>query len=619
MTAFSITEQPNVFDDHLLDIIGNEFKFDHAKGLAEWIKNSVDAYNREANVDGSLKYSDDEQFVYLRLRPKTIVSPVAFECVDFVGMTHDDIENAFKRWGDPHAASRGKGKRFLGGHGNGGKFYMRQMFKESRFITYRDGRLNVFGFNENKRYGFDKTYEDKPITLKRALQIADLETLLPHLALPVRRRLDAGQCGFTVVVGEAPHKIKRRNAPRSILQRLVVHPQARRLVARKQIFATIGDSSPFRLLTETISPRPGFEGPFEYDVPRIIQHGGTEVELANAQFPSGKLVLKTSAEPFNRYGDRVNLNCIDIIGEIGVIGSYRMNELGPIHNFTETEFIYGDCSSPILEDPADDCVRNDREKLIENEKTAALLSWICEKVNDLADKMASKSSEEQHVEELKQSSLFNDFLNQWIRKSRFWEKLRGEIFGGPGVGAGFGGTGGGGSPSGKRDGADGGDGSTGPDDKTGGGEGDKKKQGPKFPDVRLSNCDPDPLCITTTVNCEAGHPPVYQRDVDVPEGIFWINTQSPFAKKIRDSENYGPNSTRWREYMFQRHMDIIVKQAIYETEKQEAVLSAARIDGLLDKITKQVYEAAANDPSLESFLFHERLDTDGENESQVTP
>src|SRR5438105_88069 len=154
MTAFSITEQPNVFDDHLLDIIGNEFKFDHAKGLAEWIKNSVDAYNRETRADGSLKYSDDEQFVYLRLRPKTSVTPITFECVDFVGMTHDDIENAFKRWGDPHAASRGKGRRFLGGHGNGGKFYMRQMFKESRFITYRDGRLNVFGFNENKRYGF---------------------------------------------------------------------------------------------------------------------------------------------------------------------------------------------------------------------------------------------------------------------------------------------------------------------------------------------------------------------------------------------------------------------------------------------------------------------------------
>jgi hypothetical protein len=78
-------------------------------------------------------------------------------------MTHDEIENAFKTWGDPEAASRGKGKKFLGGHGNGGKFYMRQMFRESRFITYRNGKLNVFGFNSAKRYGFDKSYENRPI------------------------------------------------------------------------------------------------------------------------------------------------------------------------------------------------------------------------------------------------------------------------------------------------------------------------------------------------------------------------------------------------------------------------------------------------------------------------
>jgi len=30
---------------------------------------------------------------------------------------------------------------------------------------------------------------------------------------------------------------------------------------------------------------------------------------------------------------------------------------------------------------------------------------------------------------------------------------------------------------------------------------------------------------------------------------------------------------------------------------------------LLDKIYKQVYEAAAKDPSLQSFLFKEKLDT----------
>jgi len=531
MSQFKITVQPNVFDDHFLDIIGSEFKFDHAKGFAEWIKNSVDAYNRVRRQDDTSMYPDDDQFIYLRLRPKTDVNPIIFECIDFVGMTHDDIENAFKRWGDPNAAGRGKGRKFLGGHGNGGKFYMRQMFTEARFITYRDGKLNVFGFNSQRKYGFDSTYENRPMGLKRAIELANLTDLLPNLSSIVLQRLEKGECGFTVVVGEAPHKIKRRNSPRSILQRLCVHPQARRLVKRKPIFAVVGDQAPCRLETEKITPCPGFEGPFEYEVPRIIQHGGAEIELANEKYKLGKLVLYTSTEPFSRLGDRATLNCIDILGEIGVIGSYRMNELGQIRNFSETEFIFGECYCPILEDSDDDCVRNDREKLIENEKTLALLAWICQKVNDLADKMAAKSANEQRVQELKQSSVFNEFLNSWMRKSKFWEKLRGEIFGGPGLGGAFGGSGGGGDAGAKKTGAGGDKGSTGFDGTDGGGAGDQKKRGPKFPDVRLSNCDSDPLGHTTTVNCEPGHPPVYQRDVDVPEGIFWINTQAPFAKK----------------------------------------------------------------------------------------
>ena len=607
MSTFQISEQPNIFDDHLLDIFGSQFKFDHAKGLAEWIKNSSDAYNRELDEEGAHRYSDEDQFIYLRLRPKSAVNLTRFECIDFVGMTHAEIENAFKRWGDPEAASRGRGrKKILGGHGNGGKFYMRQMFEESRFITYRNGKLNMFGFNEKKKYGFVKEYENKRVKLKRALQIAELDDLIPKLPKIVRNRLEKEETGFTVVIGEGPHKIQRKNAPRSILNRLCFHPQARRLIRDKQIFAVVADQPIYKLQVETIPPRMGFETPVIYDVPKRIEYGGSEIELANDKFPAGKLVLKTSHEPFTRLGDRASLNCIDIISDIGVIASYRMHELGQIRNHSETEFIYGECSCPILEDPTDRCVNNDREKLIDTEKTTALLEWVAQKVNELADKMAEKSKDEQKAEELKQSSTFNEFLNSWMRKSKFWETLRGEIYGGNGDGSGFGGTGGG-EPTGKGKGSS--DKKVKPetDEELGGGAGIEKKSGSKFPDVRLSNCDPDPLGFSPTVNCEPGHPPVYQRDVDVQEGVFWINTQSPFARRIRESRDYGPDSTRWREYMFQRHIDILIKQAIYETEKRESGITAPRVEYVLDKISKQVYAAAAEDPSLESFLFRETL------------
>ena len=37
-------EKPVLDVDNLLNLIGKEFRFDHAKGLSEWLKNSVDAY-----------------------------------------------------------------------------------------------------------------------------------------------------------------------------------------------------------------------------------------------------------------------------------------------------------------------------------------------------------------------------------------------------------------------------------------------------------------------------------------------------------------------------------------------------------------------------------------------
>jgi hypothetical protein len=83
-----IIPQKNEFDDHFLDVVGNEFKFDHAKGLAEWIKNSADAYSTTAKV------KDDEQFIFLRFKPGIPKRESVFECIDFVGMTKADSEKA---------------------------------------------------------------------------------------------------------------------------------------------------------------------------------------------------------------------------------------------------------------------------------------------------------------------------------------------------------------------------------------------------------------------------------------------------------------------------------------------------------------------------------------------
>ena len=83
----NIQEVPNIIDDHLLDIIGNEFKFDHVKGMAEWLKNSVDAYRRN-------DFKQEEQHVIFRFIDQGLSHPQV-ECIDFVGMTKVNIESSF--------------------------------------------------------------------------------------------------------------------------------------------------------------------------------------------------------------------------------------------------------------------------------------------------------------------------------------------------------------------------------------------------------------------------------------------------------------------------------------------------------------------------------------------
>ncbi len=601
-TATIIKPQKNEFDDHFLDVVGNEFKFDHAKGLAEWIKNSADAYSTTTGA------KDAEQFIILRFHQGQPKKNSIFECIDFVGMTRQDLDKAFKVWGLQTAAKKGTAVATYGGHGNGGKFYMRQMFKTSRFITFRGGLLNLFGFNEQKQYGFAKGLEDVTMTIEDALAYAGLNTL--DIPAEVRKRWSKKpkEAGFTIVRGEHPERFSGRSTVDTILERLRLHPQARRLLAHKQVIMMArAQKWGNRLQPPVIEPRDGFEKPREIMLPRSFSYNGENYNFRPKEYPSAKLILRTSQVPLSRSGELASLNAIDILGELGCIGSYRMNEL---HSFgQEAEFVYGECECPLLEDKALNCVKNDREKLVDNELTQALLEWISQQVNTLSAEMADRRRAEKKTHDLRQSSLFNQLLDKW--KNRFMAKLTGELFGGPAIGDALGGIGGGAEDKVSKQTTGGGTSSdnakesTGEKDGNGGGGGDERRAGPRFPRVLLSGQDRDPLDENSTepYDCDPRHPPVYQRRIDFDAGIYWINTSRPFAEKLLNE--YGAESARWREYLFQRYVDIIFKQSVYELRKHEPEITAEKIDSLLDDITSRVHDAAAEE--LERFLFEENL------------
>jgi hypothetical protein len=588
----SIKVQPFVIDEAVLDLIGNEFRFDHAKGLAEWLKNSSDAYLRDGVPDA-------EQLVVVRFceGEKNLTR---IECIDFVGMLKQQIDDAFKRFFDPQAAKKGAKQanlKTLGGHGNGGKFYMRQMFKSSRAITYRDGQMNIFGFNTHRQYGFEQGFEDRKMPLADALKEAGID----NLALPVEvtALLQSDEAGFTVVVGEKPTKVKGTANLHALVDKLIFHPQARRLIDRKPVFVVFNDEAKLtRLTAPKLEPKEGFEAPVILEVPQELSSDGDKIAFSNATYSwPGRLVLKTSHEPLR--ANLATLNTIDFIGEVGVIGTYRVHELGATRFSGQVEFLYGECECPILEDPEHDCVRNDRQKLLETERTKALLEWVREQVEALAERVETKNRQERKAQDLKDTSALNEMLNRW--KDRFMSQVWTEMFAGQGPAGSSGpekGTGGGGKGDQKNTGGE----SQGDEGQEGGSE---KTRKPRFPQVLVAGQDHDPLDPLATIpfTCDPRHPAVYQRTKDVAAGIYWINTSRPLAEKV--IAEYTADSPRWREYLFQRYVEIISKEAIYHLGKTSTTLSPDDVIRQLDDVTTRVHDQAAKD--LTSFLFQETL------------
>lgn len=686
----NIIAEPNIIDDNFLDIIGAEFKFDHEKGLAEWLKNSVDAYITTG-------IPDSEQNVIIRLTDGNH-NDATFEFIDFVGTSHLEIDKGFKRWGDPKAASRGSDKAVYGGHGNGGKFYMRQMFDSSSFTTYRDGHLTIFGFNENRKYGYAEKYKNKEIKPEEALRLAKINTII--FPPGIREAILSGKTGFTVVRGVGPSGMKNKIKVERLINRFKNHPQSRRIISRINVWLAQGKVKEYsKLEPDPISPLRGFEEPRTIDIPEelpVIEDGEKiTVRMTDEKYPSGKLILKTSEEAFGKGSHAADLNRIDIIGKIGTIGSYQLFEIG-VKVFPQASFLYGECECPILEDPNMDAVRNDRSKLHENQRSKALLGWIRDRVDEMASEIASKEKAEQESDRKRISAAYNDYLNRW--KDRFMMKILGDLFK----------SGGTADTSGAAD-----DGqrrktleppmngfsfsfpvaeifvneienltlkaivpkpipigtiislkSTNPEIELSQSEvtitsnllrviasgetiavlnitvvgkrigaegkiiasagkhtaeislrvieavGSGKNKKPKLPQVLLSGTDPDPLGIDTsgTVILTERDPLVYQRPQDVDEGIYWINTQSPIANAILKRDPNREHSVRWRDFLFQRYVDIFVKEAIYELQKRDPEgFRAERIDSdIFDGLLQRIHATALGD--LSSFFFDEEFD-----------
>lgn len=582
--------------EKVLNLVGKDFNFDHAKGIAELLKNSVDAYN----IDG---VPDEKQVILISLRTTQNDFIKQIEVIDFCGMTKQKIDKGFVHWFSNVAASltkQGKqtNERTLGGHGNGGKFYMRQMFGEAYLITYLNKKLNIFGFDEFKRYGYNEKFKDLSINPEEAIRIADLES--KEIPEEIMRNVLSGKSGFTIIRGVNPAKTKDTSYRLKLAEKIINNPQAQRLIKHKKIyFQSLPNKKWTHLTVPSIRPKQGFESPQKYVCPALIELDETKIKMINDEYSESiTLTLYTSESPLT--GSKYKyLNRIDFLGKIGVVASYHLSEIGPFSSGF-TEFIYGECSCPIMEDPNEDYVRNDRAEFVRGDKSEALLKWVQECITNLTAKLEEQQRNQRRSRDLQNTSNFNKILNTWNHQF-ISAMLKDQLFGN-GNETGIGGNDEQAPIIGKMPGQK--SGKKAIKRKGSSGETDIRKA-PKHPVVLVSSHDSDPLSEDgRTYDCDPRQPAVHQRPIDVPYGIYWINTSKPLAELILKKD--GAESSRWRHYLFQRHTDIIIKEAIFHMGKSELNLTSDAVNQKIDEIIAAVHDKATED--LVKFLFDEKYE-----------
>jgi hypothetical protein len=599
--VIAIAAQPPAMDsERVLDLLGKPFEGDYVSGAAEWLKNALDHALRTDEPG--------EPVIVIHVTtPRGLKEQWMMECVDFLGTTYEEIDEHLKRWGSEIAASRGRAEwAGFGGHGNGGKFHMRQNFRTSEFITYRYGKLTVFGFNDRHQYGFDDRYKGTEVAPDDAPKIAgmDVESLPVQEAIKQRLRSgDPDQCRFTIVRGRGFSHAQRWRKRENFDDKLRADPQAKQVLNRARVIYWSDSETVDPLKPPEIQAREGYEDGREYEMPRELELDGDRYEIAKSE-PAGLLVLDVAEEPFRRFDAS---HAIDIKGRHGLtIASYRVTEL-PIRNRAGADFIYGELDCPAVDDLG--LRQNNRQKLVPNDITDAILIWLAERIDELSNELAEAENKDRQRRDVEATLALTNRLNRW--KNRFLRSR--EIFVNIGTeeGTGFGGTGGGGTagpgPIHGGDGAGGSNGGTGGSGEGGagtegggGGSGEETKKAPRFPEILVSGFDPDPD-TGERFSLHPRQPVVYQRHNDVDRNLWWINAQRPLAERILNEDR--AESARWRDYVFNRFCEVI--QAYEVRERWDGTTDIAEFNW---ELLGQVHDSAAGE--LSDVLFEDDIASD---------
>jgi len=386
----------------------------HEQGLPEWLKNANTAY---ANANAA----SEDRVLTLLFGGKGEERYVA--ALDHVGMTVEDIETRFSDWGNPEAylGQAAPDEVVEGGHGNGGKCYMTQMFESHSYLyTVRAARGSKYGFkgdDPNPGYFPDKQRGrgfpvSKPVDeLRRALN----EIGVDFARLPDEVKTAAAhRDGFTLVVGVGPRNFEHKDASEKLVESVIAHPQSLITIQRTRVFVVINGKSvlhlcPVRL--PDIPPHPEAPEPRIVVIPKVLIDPETDAEVntvSDLSAPQGRLIIKIS-DVSMRWKLR-SRHSITFFAYKYPIAFLTMEDIA---RTSWVDRMYGECHL----DELNKYVTNERRDLADSPLTRAVRAWVKDEVlayeAEFRKKERLKASQEQQ-EALRRQ---NEFLNKWIQKS----------------------------------------------------------------------------------------------------------------------------------------------------------------------------------------------------------
>jgi len=423
--TYSPDEDIKVHEEGAIRLICKAFQ-SHENGLPEWLKNSADTYARENAPEPKRVI-----IIIFDYGRKGVVPSIS--CLDFSGMTSSMIEQNFRIWADPEAAIRGaKATRIQGGHGNGGKCYMTQMFDEYALIhTIKKGMGNTygvvagsirFGYIPDRGKGRDFIVSEPRNELEKILKpIRCSLRSLPEEAIKSLQLSD----GFTLVKGVGPKGYGTRIPSHQLIASLQEHPQMIQTIDFCKVYIIVNGElfDQGRPLTlPRITPIPGAEAPKEISIPILLKDPVSEEEVSttnNKSLPQGTLFLRTSdvSMRWSRKG-RHNIVYKTRSGYIGYIPVLELDVQSPYR-----DRIYGECYLEALEP----FKQNERARLASSPLIRAVERFISEQVQVYAKEFEARDRRHYDQEEKNALSRMNEALDRW--KNRFLSELMQELWG----------------------------------------------------------------------------------------------------------------------------------------------------------------------------------------------